>query len=512
MPNWFNRKLALPKVKHSNFDLSFDLKSSLRIGFLNPVGYEEILPSDRLLQHNTEVFIRFAPLKYPLMHRIKVHTSRYFIPFRIVMGEELYRKFLNNEIEIQPVDFRIESSDSNPFVNSLLDYLEYDVQGAHSDGGDWIFRIINPLPFYAYLITVRDWYLDSNLQSTDIAVINTIVDQYRVALESGLPLVWDNDQIDKLGLFNVAYTKDYFNTARPQPQNGEEMFVLNRPNHYDGLDGKVTGVLLNTQGNLQMSDSPYSLVNESTTIKDLWRKEMLQRFFETDNVFGSSRIREKLGGHYGVDYSDKRIEIPLMCGGSSTTVQISEVISQSTSGDGLGVFGGKGVVSGFDRSRKIYFEEHGIYMSFLSLVPDNGYCRGEHRFLLKRNIFDIAFPEFNNIGWQDVYKGELFVDQDNGEDPFETWGYQSRYSEYRSHPSRCTGAFRNQPEELAWHLNRNFDSVPPLNGDFLKVADVNRIFNQQDLTEADAPLYVDVYHKCEMSRPISYEPDSMHLY
>ncbi|CAJ0592172.1 unnamed protein product [Cylicocyclus nassatus] len=166
----------------------------------------------------------------------------------------------------------------------------------------------------------------------------------------------------------------------------------------------------------------------------------------------------------------------------------SEVLSNSNATDvqgnsGLGDFAGKGIAVDNAHSRTEFFEEHGYYMTLLSVIPDNGYCRGMQRSFFKKNIFDFASPEFNNIGWQDVLNGELFCDGFNDKG---TWGYQPRYSEYRSHPSRCTGDFRgdNVPE-LAWHLNRNFAALPPLNDNFLKVSEFNRIFSAQDLTAKD---------------------------
>lgn len=544
MPNWFNRPLKMPSVKHSVFDLSNDYKTSMRIGYLTPVGVEEILPSDKLLKHSQETFIRFAPLKFPVMHRIKVHMSNFFVPFRIVLGEDLYEQFLNNKVDIVPVIFKKVATSSedivNPFRNSILDYLGIDVNNAYvNNEGDPFWEIIvhNPLAFFGYLAIVRDWYCDSNIQSDYMTVIDSLIDDYRAKVAAGVSSMEINlstDEFDDVSLFNIAYTKDYFNTARPQPQLGSQMYVLNRPLNFTGVSNIGSYVYPpDGTGKVGVSDGMFkdeSDVNhfvtisansfndaqfsEGTTIRDLWKKEMMQRYLEVDNTFGS-RIREKLAGHFGVRYSDQRIQIPMYCGGSSSYAQISEVLSHSDTADAtLGQYAGKAVVADRSSNRQEYFEEHGYYISLLSLIPDNGYCNGQQRTFEKRNIFDFASPEFNNVGWQDIYNSEVYVAKgsDLGYDHYGTWGYQPRYSEYRSHPSRCTGNFRGVQEELAYHLNRNFDSIPPLNEDFLKVADTDRIFSSEDISGNFAPLYVDVYHKLLMSRPIAYEPDSMHLY
>ncbi|CAJ0592170.1 unnamed protein product [Cylicocyclus nassatus] len=360
MPNWFNRPLQMPRVKHSTFDLSNDLKTSMRGGFLTPVGVEEIIPSDKLLKHNTEV--------------------------SLVTGTKV-----------------------NPFINGIFDYLGYDVYGlcdtTQDDEDIWIHKMMidNPLPFLSYLCIVRDWYCDSNLQKATMNDIDEIIELYRVACAEGhyLPSSeWLPDgQEAKIQLFNVAYTKDYFNTARPEPQNGSSN------------DASV--LVEHNTGNLFANYSSYPKLNETTTVRDLWKKEMMQRYFETDNTFGT-RIREKLAGHYGVRYSDQRIQIPMFCGGSSSYTQISEVLSNSNATDvqgnsGLGDFAGKGIAVDNAHSRTEFFEEHGYYMTLLSVIPDNGYCRGMQRSFFKKNIFDFASPEFNNIGWQDVLNESCFA-------------------------------------------------------------------------------------------------------
>ncbi|CAJ0592171.1 unnamed protein product [Cylicocyclus nassatus] len=89
---------------------------------------------------------------------------------------------------------------------------------------------------------------------------------------------------------------------------------------------------------------------------------------------------------------------------SSSYTQISEVLSNSNATDvqgnsGLGDFAGK----------------------------DNGYCRGMQRSFFKKNIFDFASPEFNNIGWQDVLNGELFCDGFNDKEEYSNLGYNTDY-------------------------------------------------------------------------------------
>lgn len=538
MPNWFNRTLTMPKVKHSTFDMSNNYKTSTKIGRLTPVYCEECLPSDTFKYLKTDAFVRLSPLLYPLMHYIKIHTSRFFIPFRIILGENNYEDFLNGQKDIVPVIFSLNesSTNTNPYINSILDYLGYDiihcanrVQSPGTSSYYWNLTLQNPLMYFSYLAILRDWYMDSNLEESYMNQIDELFKNYQQAVKNGLSSYAINLSAPGSDLFQncftVSYLKDYFTTARPQPQMGSEMYVLNRPlsitwtnpemansdvqNSLFGpynVSGLVEGEGLDSEGT-----SIYSYANEDTTIRDLWRKEMIQQYYQIDNKFGS-RIREKLAGHFGVLYSDKRIQIPQYLGGSASSVKISEVVqtSESSENSALGFFAGKGGDFSSSVMRKFYCEEHGYFITLLSLIPLNGYCNGSDRTFYKTNILDFASPEFNNIGWQEIYKGEVFGSNSISTDK-EAWAYQPRYSEYRSHPSRCTGDFRTT-EFLGWHLNRNFSTIPPLNSSFLRVADTDRIFNYANPEDSFSPVYVDVQNTCSMSRPISYEPDSMHIY
>lgn len=537
MPNWFNRKLTLPNVKHSVNDLSNDFKTSFNIGQLIPVYLEDMLPSDKIIEHRSDFMIRMAPMFYALMHRIKVHSSNFFVPYRIIMGDDLYQKWLNNERDIPKGIFTFDSIPgktfraSNPFVNSIFDFLGIPPDSAVGDldpeeetPEKWTLTINNPLPVLSYLCIVRDWYCDSNIQHQRILMIDNIIDYFRQQMDAAANFVISDSTEpffgDSLDVFIVSYTKDYFNTARPQPELGTEMYVLNRPLSLTTNSSSpssfaymaIPAGTTSTSSKAVITDPQALNLSESTTIKDLWRKEMLQQYYQIDNKFGN-RIREKLAGHFGVEISDKRIQIPRYCGGTSSSMQISEVIQTSYSSDSpLGFPAGRGSNYTRGKNRSFFIEEHGYYMTLLSLIPDNGYCNGMDRTFMKSNIFDFASPEFNNIGWQSIYKAELFASGVQAVDKQE-WGYQPRYSEYRSHPSRCAGAFRRD-EYLRWHLNRNFDDLPPLNENFLKVADTDRIFNYGDDSQLinTESCFVDCYTTSIVSRPISKEPDSIHIY
>ena len=103
-------------------------------------------------------------------------------------------------------------------------------------------------------------------------------------------------------------------------------------------------------------------------------------------------------------------------------------------------------------------------------MPRTSYQQGMRRHFLKTDKFDYYWPEFAHLGEQPVYQGELYPVSDlKG-----TFGYQSRYAEYKFIPSSVHGNFK---DNLAfWHLGRIFSGPPALNANFVQADPATRPF------------------------------------
>ena len=130
------------------------------------------------------------------------------------------------------------------------------------------------------------------------------------------------------------------------------------------------------------------------------------------------------------------------------------------------------------------FPEHGFVFCILSIMPRAAYYQGLHRSLNRRDKLDYAFPEFANIGEQEVYKNEIYNQGEEHKD--EVFGYQSRYAEYKHADSEIHGDFRTSKLEF-WHLARKFSEQPVLSKEFVQCAGtadaataLNRIFAVTD--------------------------------
>lgn len=232
---------------------------------------------------------------------------------------------------------------------------------------------------------------------------------------------------------------------------------------------------------------------DECTINNLRRANALQKYLEA-MARGGSRYIEQIQAIFGVRSSDARLQRAEYLGGGRSNVVISEVLQQSASTDTpegdpspLGEFAGRGVSSGSTGSIKRFFEEHGYLVGIMSIVPRSGYYQGTPRKYTKFDCFDYAFPQFAHLGEQEVRNSELFDsltltdEQRNG-----TFGYQSRYAEYKFIMSKVTGEMRDRLD--FWHLNRKFANLPGLNADFvtIKPEETSRIYAVEEETEIDA--------------------------
>lgn len=523
MANFFQRPLRLPKVPHSYEDMSHNFKTTTKFGLLTPVGIEELVPSDETKQFTPAAFMRLSPLLYPIMHRVTARMHTFEVPFRILMGDKAYQKWLHSELEFPTIELVWLESGSVVTEETYAAYPEYDIfttlgykRNSFADyvtSGGVMYVMENGLDYLSILLIWREWYADGQIDVTKCEQIETFFDSYQQALDNGdsiFVIYKSNYPTD----FYCNLPQDYFTTARPEPQYGDPVNLTSIPTMWKneqklGPSAGTLSVAPAGESPQYFQDGNGNPLTMDLTIRELWRREQIQRFWDVDNTFGS-RTREWLAGHMGVIFPDDRLMIPRLLQTVSQSFTISEVMQTSASEEGspLGAYAGKGTLAVRGKSFKRFYVEHGLLVTLLSVVPVTGYANGQQRYQFKKSIFDFAIPEFNNIGYQEIYKGELYNAADNPKEPF---GYTMRYSEYRAHPNRCSNGFSQDNTLLDFHLNRKFDNMPGLNPDFI-TANQDQFYRIFSDTESDMDsILVDcaIIHK--MWRPVSSQPSSMHL-
>lgn len=217
------------------------------------------------------------------------------------------------------------------------------------------------------------------------------------------------------------------------------------------------------------------------TINNLRRMLQIQRFSEAE-ARGGSRYPEWLQQIWGTHPGDYRLQRPEYLGGSKTKVVVSEVLQQSSTSatpDGavspLGDFAGRATTAGSSRRISAKFREYGVLIGVMSLRPRSAYMQGMTRKFGKYDKYEYGNPYFAHLGEQEVKNKEVFYSFDASmSDPSigdrfneATFGYQSRYAEYKFSPNRVCGQMRGTLSY--WHLTRKFSTPPALNRKFIYI-------------------------------------------
>ena len=396
-------------------------------------------------------------------------------------------------------------------VGSLADYLGLPVKNFNINTNFQIPESLafSQMPFRAYHTIYNEYYRDQNLE-----------DEVEVKKDSGIEnfswLPTTNEWKFQASVMRKrAWEKDYFTSALPNTQRGTPMSIPVQGDAavYANTNGQKRyleigdGFLANTNPNLGIkgtglmpvtgNDIFADLTNVSTaTINELRQAFQIQRWLERSARSGA-RYTEVLQSFFGVRPRDSRLQRPEFLGGGKMPLSISEVLQTSeTSNTPLGEFAGHGITYGSTVKFRKFFEEHGIIMGIMSVLPRTAYCQGMPKLFTKFDKYDYFWQEFAHLGEQEIKNEEIYFDP-NAADNKGTFGYTARYNEYRYIPDTVHG---NMLDSLSyWHMARMFPSRPALNAAFIKADPTNRIFPVQDATHK---LIIQTHAQLKAIRPV----------
>lgn len=503
----------MQKPQHSMFDLSYDLKMSMKMGYLVPVHVQEVLPGDVFTQ-SCEAMFRLMPMTAPIMHKVEFSFHHFYVANRLVWPN--WDDFIFGGESIGTVPHAVPTikvGDVHP--SSLLDYM-----GVPPDAGvDKTLTEISALPFAAYHMIWYEWYRDQNLQVEDPVIL---VDGAQAGPE----------ELKLKELKKRAWEHDYFTSALPFAQKGVPVELpfdtgslivdapatgiagVNQPVVRRSTDGAplaggiggagTTGKLDRTSDGQEVYIDPmgaYTITGSAgATINDLRTAMALQRWLEL-NARAGTRPWEALKAHFNMRSKDSRLQRPEYLGGSKGSMAISEVLQTSSSdvtspqggmaGHGIGINAGNGF--------RYQCPEHGYIISILSIVPRTAYYNGLPKHFSKTDRYQYYWPLLANLGEQAILNQELVLTGNPAADEA-TFGYIPIYSEYRFNNSRVAGQMVTSLEH--WHMGRKFDMTASvaLNADFIKCDPTDRIFAVIDPDEDK--IIGHIFHKIMARRPI----------
>ena len=207
--NIFN-SVQLEKPKKNVFDLSHDVKMSMKMGKLTPVLVTECVPGDSF-QIGCDSLIRFAPMVAPVMHRMDVSVHYFFVPNRLVWDN--WEKFIVDANTPHPLPFLEYSQgvatyyDTNYPQDNTSKFLDYLGVPPPTTGVQAV--NINALPLAAYQAIYNEYYRDENL-STEI--------DYKLTDGDNGTTIGDVRKLTTLR--NRAWEHDYFTASLPFAQKG----------------------------------------------------------------------------------------------------------------------------------------------------------------------------------------------------------------------------------------------------------------------------------------------------
>ena len=579
MSNIF-QNVKSPRKRYNNFNLGRENLLSGQIGKLIPIQCDEVVPGDRWKQ-SVGFLLRFAPLSAPAMARFNVHFHSFYVPNRIITtensNESTFEKFVksigkdSSEVPTLPrfvcsgsMLLSDDTLDAGYFnysmckVGSLWDYLGLPTSEL---GSDWKYKdTINALPFFAYQKIYNDFYRRDQIEPEIMFPVNVGNIEFNRFSSSDFDYnsddtehTWKFGELFKLRSRN--YERDYFTSALPTPQFGEDVSIDGSISWIGGLAGsQLTGnitlagaqiygnygdTFTNNQSavfygsqtsdpllpsvdgsplNRQIISSQQSIISQQSgkdlasniasaiTVNQLRLAIQLQGIREKINR-GGTRYLEIMQSIYGVTVPDARLQRPIYLGGCKNPVSIGAVVQQSESQNTpQGTLTGKATAAGGSNlfSMGYEFKEHGYLLTIMSVTPRTSYYGGIPRKFSKKYPEQFYLPDLDHLGEQEISTQELYYDFSSNDEP-RTFGYSPHYSEYKAALSSVHGEFRTTLDN--WHVSRDFDEVPSLNTEFIHIEpdDVNRIFEFENIENTSnehfyAQIYIDAVAKRNMSK------------
>lgn len=564
--------VPLPNIKRSRHNLSFNNCFSAQFGKVYPVMSRKVVPGDRF-KFQSQMFAQFSPMATKVYQDFVCRQSFFFVPTRLLWDDfENFYSVNETENYIHPF-FNYASIVRSGLARhgSLFDFFnlptfyypdDYDVVdftdwtkfaelnwNGHNDDRQRIWNIANggldqsvfynldALKIIAFEKIYSDWFADENLQQnqSDWKTIHDAIEDIIRAQQGDLTSYivqmagrWDS------GYYNKSYPKDYFTGSLPFAQKGPQVNVPFTGEGYvrfwrgDANPLYVTAVQTSPPESNPANPSEFRTAlsvgngqvpinndvvfrNGVTSLEDLRSAMMLQQFYER-NARSGTRYKETILAHFGVLTPDARLDRSQFIQDISTPVNISNVYSTSANSDGSGITGEPVSTvnsAGYSKHRKFFFDEHGYVLSLWVCYPRAAYYKGVEREWFELDKFDYFWPDFQHLGEQEVFVGEVSMGNKNPlleaqQADNETFGYNPRYSQYKVAMNQIHGDFRDSRKAMS--DARDFPSGISLSDRFIRidpaVNNLDRIFNYVD-TDFDK-IDVSLFIRVDARRPMSY--------
>lgn len=502
----FLNSVQTENPRTNGFDLTHTHRTTGKMGILYPVMCVPLLPGDKM-RPQTEGLFRFQPMVAPPMERFNVtfHTWRVDNWLLWPNWHDFITQTKNIDDVIPAHPYFIVKGDGSNWTE-LMGRLGIPKPPA---GGTTPFNDekVNPMRIAAYFMTWDNWYRDENLQ-------DSILDTLKNDFPGRTSYLVDGDNTlaieQQMGsLLRRAWKRDYFTGQLPFAQKGApvEIPIGNFQNVpvmvqqdepptadtvaiYDNVYGpsSTPGTSVQSLGDSDLGAGPgfmyantSALIAQAATFNDFRLARAVQNFLELQ-ARGGSRYNEFLKAQWGVTPRDARLQLPEYICGSSTPVQISEVLNTTGTVDApQGQMAGHGISHANSEAGSMYADDYGYLFTLMSIMPEGAYSQGLERDLcVFEDPLDHFLPVFAELGEQAVVNKEIYAYQGATAGNTE-FGYLPAWSHHRIINNRTSGDFLTT---LAfWTVTRKFLTAPALDASFIQCNPSDDIFAVQDGTD-----------------------------
>ncbi len=567
----FDIKQIKNKPNRSTFDMSQHNLFTARLGQLTPVMYRNLMPGDEV-SLDLSSFTQTSPISTNAYARIKEHFETFFVPFRLLYDKANDVIMENSNLQTantpKVVDNVLQKSlphtniaqlstayslmknatvktdcvfqDRSFGTRRLLHYLGYgDIDKFTLSNPNWVVEDLSLMPLAVYQKIYADFYRfnqweNCNPYTYNFNYLGGSVSSNPCYLQSdkllGMPQhgITDNKKIvygqSLLDIRYVNYAKDYLFGILPSQI--ADVYINPGANNLGNITflpgsgssssstklGLVGGVVsvLDTGANTATINGVVSSSNNRISVLSLRASYALQKWSEVQQ-FADNNYKDLVKAHFGVDVPDYTAHMAEYLGGTSSMIQINDVVNSNFASGGSEADRkayANGVTNGHVNYRA---KEHGIIMVLYHADPVLDYDASK---VYDPQLFAVStddFPrsEFDSLGLEPVYNDVLHH--------FKTpkvIGYAPRYWSWKSVIDYYKGAFCGSMKNFVLYKNLDaqafITSTAPLDYRWFKVnpTDADTIFVVQSEGSYDFDgdqFYVNSGQKCHVTRALSYQ-------
>lgn len=443
---------------------------------LLPIWFDLATPGDAYYMRHKMPLLRSSQLAAPAMVDVKVHFETFFVPMQMI-----YEPFENTIYSLRNFRSSFYNVFSEDIMNNnfpLFDYNYFVTKVINTDNptNDYhadAFRLADLFGLKPTNFIGSNNGAEPNVQSFfpyQLLAYHTIW-QYYYRLDDKSQFEnefsnWDkfynnSEQVkmarDFMSIHQRPWAFDYYTSIYRSPivsNNNMQSMVGNRV--LQSLISMRSVALPNTGVGVSSDNdniNGYAAYMPSLDVYDNQRQAstaVIRQIFANEKLAMITGRAKKtydaqVLAHLGVNVPHDVKHDITMIHHDEYDLNVQEVTSLASTSDApLGELAGKSYASGQGESFKFTAPCHGVMMTIFSVEPNKKYFDTFERCNMITNAFDIPTPEFDRLGNQPMFRGEVGWTDRTGTDErtnSNIIGWKERYYSFKRKPNKVTYAF-----------------------------------------------------------------------